>query len=292
MQPGSGAEPGTGRGTASGTLTLASTLTLQSGVRIPRLGLGVFRTAPGIETQAAVADALERGYRHIDTAHIYANERDVGEAVRQIGVPREQVFITTKLWNTDQGYEKTIRAFRDSLRLLGSSYVDLYLMHWPVEGLRTESWRAMVSLREDGLCRAIGVSNFLVRHLRELVGRVGVVPEVNQIEMSPFLQQREMRAFCREHGVVVEAYSPLTRGQRLDHPTVSRVASRRKKSPAQVLIRWALEKDVVVLPKSAQKERINENADVFDFALTAEDLRELDALEEDLHTGWDPSVVP
>jgi methylglyoxal/glyoxal reductase len=273
-------------------LSLASTLALSSGVSIPRLGLGVFRSTPGVETVTAVRAALELGYRHIDTARIYANERDVGEAIRSSEVPRSEVFVTSKLWNTDQGYENAIRSCRESLRLLGLAHLDLYLLHWPVEGLRNDSWRALVTLREDGLCRTIGVSNFMIRHIRELAGRVGVVPEVNQIEMSPFLQQRQLRAFCDEHRIVVEAYSPLTKGRRLEHPVVRHIAMQHGKTPAQVLIRWCLEKNVVALPKSSRREHLKENTEVFDFALTAADLQALDALEEDLHTGWDPSPVP
>jgi diketogulonate reductase-like aldo/keto reductase len=273
-------------------LTPGSTLTMNDGHAIPRLGFGVFRAAPGHETRASVRAALEAGYRHVDTARIYGNEADVGAAIRDSGLRREDVFVTTKLWNADQGYESALRAARGSLERLGVGHADLYLIHWPVPGQRLESWRALVQLRRDGWVRSIGVSNYLVRHLRELIDRAGEVPAVNQVELSPFLPQRELREFCRERGIVVEAYSPLTRGLRLGHPALARIAARHDVSPARVLIRWALQQDVVVLAKSSRPERIRENADVFGFALDDDDRRILDDLGENLHTGWDPTEVP
>lgn len=273
-------------------LSLQSTVRLNNGVEIPRLGLGVFRSPPGQKTRQAVLDALAAGYRHVDTAHIYGNERDVGEAVRRSGLPREEIFLTTKLWNADQGYDRALRAFDRSAAELGVDHVDLYLIHWPVEGLRRESWRALESLQRSGRCRAVGVSNFTVAHLTELLRRCELVPAVNQVELHPFLYQRELIDFCHAKGIAVEAYSPLAKAQKLDEPTLVGVAAKYQKTPAQVLIRWSLQHGLVVIPKSIRKERIEQNADVFDFALAPADMRQLDALNQDLRTAWDPTHVP
>jgi diketogulonate reductase-like aldo/keto reductase len=268
------------------------TLRLASGVDIPRVGLGVFRAGRGAETRDAVAEALRVGYRHVDTARIYGNEQDVGAALRSSGVARGELFVTTKLWNEDQGYDPALRAFDASLERLGLDYVDLYLLHWPVEGRRLESWRALEQLLAEKRVRAIGVSNFMVHHLDELLAHARVVPAVNQIELSPFLQQRDVQARCREHGIAVEAYSPLTKGARLRHPVVTDVAKQVGKSAAQVLLRWGLQHDLVVLPKSTHAERIAENFALFDFALSVEQMSRLDTLEEGLATGWDPRRAP
>jgi diketogulonate reductase-like aldo/keto reductase len=265
-------------------------LPLLSGASIPQVGLGVWQAPAGRETQNAVLSALRFGYRHIDTARIYGNEADVGAAVRDSGVPREEVFVTTKLWNQDQGYDRALRAFDASLKRLGLAYVDLYLLHWPVAGLRLESWRARERLSADSRARSIGVSNFLVPHLEELLAHAHVVPAVDQIECSPFLQRRETVALCARHGIVVEAYSPLTRGLRLTHPAVVRVARDVGRSPAQVLLRWGIQHGHVVLPKSTKAERIAENGSVFDFSLDSDAMRRLDGLEEGLVTGWNPAT--
>jgi len=272
-------------------MSTTSTVRLNNGVEIPRVGLGVWQSPRGAQTQDAVRAALQFGYRHVDTARVYGNEHDVGAAVRESGIPREEVFVTTKLWNEDQGYDAALRAFDASMKRLDLEYIDLYLIHWPVPGKRLESWRALEKILAGGRVRAIGVSNFMVRHLEELLGR-GRVPAVNQIEVSPFLQQREVRALCEKHGIVVEAYSPLTRGQRLGHPVVVEVAERVQRSPAQVLLRWGLQHGLVVLPKSTHSERIAENGALFDFELAAAEMAKLDALEEGLVTGWDPRNAP
>ena len=269
-----------------------TTLQLGSGARIPQVGLGVWQTPSGATTRQAVAAALDAGYRHIDTARIYGNEADVGAAVRASGVAREAVWITTKLWNADQGYDRALRAFDASLATLGLDYVDLYLIHWPVAEKRLESWRALERLHAEGRARSIGVSNFLRPHLEELLAGARQVPAVNQIELTPFLQRRETRALCAEHGIVVEAYSPLTHGRRLDHPVVTDVARRTGHSVAQVLLRWGLQHGLVVLPKSTKPARIAENGALFDFTLDDRAMKELDALEEGLVTGWDPAEQP
>ena len=273
-------------------LTLSSTKKLNSGVEMPMLGLGVYQTPPGRTTEEAVRYALEVGYRHIDTARLYANEESVGRAVRSSGVPREQVFVTTKLWNSDHGYDAALRAGEGSLKRLRLDYIDLYLIHWPVPGLRSESWRALVELQRRGACRAIGVSNYTVRHLQELLDSSDVVPDVNQVEFNPFLYQRDLLDFCNNNGIQLEAYSPLTRGHRLRHPVVLDVARRYSKSPAQVLIRWGLQHGLVVIPKSARPERIKENSEVFGFDISTSDMDKLDALSESLHTDWDPTNAP
>lgn len=268
------------------------TVRLNNGIEMPRLGLGVYQSGLGQETRGAVLAALEAGYRHVDTARIYGNEGDVGDAIRQSGLERREVFVTTKLWNDDQGYDQALRAFDASLERLGFDYVDLYLIHWPVPGKRLDSWRALERILKEGRARAIGVSNYMPHHLEELHAHAEVTPAVNQIELHPFLQRRETRALCARHSIVVEAYSPLTRGARLGHPVVGAIAREIGKTPAQVLLRWALQHDLVILPKSVHPDRIAENAAVFDFELTPAMMQRLDALEEGLATGWDPTNAP
>ncbi len=270
------------------TLTIDSTVTLTGGVEMPVLGLGVWQTGAGAETRTAVTAALAAGYRLVDTARVYQNEADVGAALRDSGVARDRVFITTKLWNSDHGYDRTLRACDQSLARLGLEQLDLYLVHWPAPG-RRDTWRAMERLLADGKTRAIGVSNYTVRHLEELLGECRIAPAVNQVEFSPFLFQRELLERCRAHRVQLEAYGPLVRGQRMDHPVLARVARRHGRTPAQVLIRWGLQHELVTIPKSARPERIRENADVFGFTLDAEDLAALDGLDEGLRTCWDPT---
>lgn len=267
---------------------------LSGDVEIPRLGLGVYRSGKGRETRDAVTAALELGYRHIDTAAAYGNEAEVGDAVRDSGVARADVFVTTKLRNDDHGYDAALRAFDDSLAALGFDYVDLYLIHWPVPGLRRDSWRALERIHADGRARAIGVSNYMVRHLDELLAYATTPPAVNQIELHPFIYRtrEDTIARCRELGIAVEAYSPLTKGRRLDNPVVAQVASAHGRSPAQILIRYALQKDAIVLAKSTHRDRIRENADVFDFELSTDEMDALDALDEGLATGWDPADAP
>ena len=270
-------------------VTTAS-LPLSNGKTIPIVGLGVYQSTPGAPTRDAVRMALELGYRHVDTARVYGNEADVGAAVKAAAISRDQVFVTTKLWNDDHGYDNALRALDKSLQRLGLDYVDLYLVHWPVGGKRHDSWRALEAAFEDGRARAIGVSNYLVPHLTELLREATHAPHVNQIELSPFLQRGETIALCKQHGIVVEAYSPLTRGERLDHPVVVAAARAVGRTPAQVLLRWGVQHGYVVLPKSVRRERIAENAAVFDFELDAAWMAQLDGLEENLATGWDPAT--
>jgi diketogulonate reductase-like aldo/keto reductase len=271
---------------------MTSTRKLNSGTEIPMLGLGVFQTPPGRVTQKAVKYALKVGYRHIDTASLYGNEEDVGRGVRDSGVPREEVFVTTKLWNSDHGYDSAMSACDTSLRRLGLGYIDLYLIHWPVPELRSETWKALVELKRRGSCRAIGVSNYTVRHLQELLDSSEVTPAVDQVEFNPFLYQKELLRFCDSKGIQLEAYSPLTRGHKLHHPLVLEVAQRYSKSPAQVMIRWGLQQGLVVIPKSTRPERIKENSEVFDFGISSADMSRLDSLSQGLRTVWDPTEEP
>lgn len=271
---------------------MQSTLPLRGGLQIPQVGLGVFRTPTGAETRRVVRDALACGYRHIDTARIYGNERDVGEGIRASGLPRDEVFVTTKVWNEDQGYEQTLRACDASLGRMGFDHVDLLLLHWPVPGKRLDSWRALERLRAEGRARAIGVSNFMPHHLRELLAHCHEPQSVDQVELSPFLQQRELRELCRANDVVVEAYSPLTKGARLAHPVIVRVAEQLGRTPAQVLLRWGLQKGLVVLPKSTRAARLTENLAALELMLDDAQMAALDALDEGLVTGWDPRAVP
>jgi len=273
-------------------LSIQSRVKLNNGVEMPMLGLGVWQMAQGAETQRAVKYALESGYRLIDTAKLYANERDVGIAVRESGVPRDEVFVTTKLWNTDHGYEPAIKAFNRSMRELGFDYIDLYLIHWPVNPLRKDSWRALEKLLEEGKCRAIGVSNYTVGHLQELLRTSSTPPAVNQVEFSPFLFQEDLLDFCRDHSIQPEAYSPLTKGMRLNDPKLRPFSVKYHKTTAQILIRWALQHGIVAIPKSSRPERIMENSQVFDFEISSDDMKTLNALGEDYRTSWDPTDVP
>jgi diketogulonate reductase-like aldo/keto reductase len=273
-------------------LSIGSKAKLNNGVEMPVLGLGVYQSPPGRITQHTVEFALKNGYRHVDTARIYNNEGDVGKAVRESGLPREEIFITTKLWNSDQGYESTIQACEASLRRLGLSYLDMYLIHFPVSRVREDSWKAMTTLLDQGKCRAVGVSNFTVRHLEELLGTTETVPAVNQVEFNPFLYQKELLDYCRGKGIQLEAYSPLTHGEKLADPRIKALAAKYSKTPAQVMIRWGLQHGLVVIPKSVREERIRENGQVFDFSIEGKDMAILDSLNENLRENWDPTSVP
>ena len=265
---------------------------LNNGVEMPILGLGVYQSPPGRTTQSAVRFALKTGYRGIDTAQIYGNESDVGQAIRDSGIPRDKVFVTTKLWNADQGRDSTVLACESSLKRLGLSYLDLYLIHFPVTETRNDSWKAMEALVESGKCRAVGVSNFMIKHLDELAESSDLVPAVNQVEFHPFLFQKELLEYCERHGIRLEAYSPLARGERLNHPTITAMGRKYSKTSAQIMIRWGLQHQLVEIPKSTREERIRENSQVFDFNLSPEDMLILDGLNQNLRTNWDPTGVP
>jgi diketogulonate reductase-like aldo/keto reductase len=299
---------------ATMTLTIETNITLNDGHAIPQLGLGVWQTRAGRSCEAAVLAALEAGYRHIDTAAMYGNEESVGAAIRASGIPREKIFVTTKLWNSD--HDNPERALATSLRKLNMDYVDLYLIHYPVRQ-RRQSWRVLEALRTQGKARSIGVSNFTIRHLTELLAETGTVPAVNQVEFHPYLYQQDLLAYCQANGIVIEAYSPLTHGQRLKDPKLLAVAKKYpsagppraqrwsqlplanrlsrpsgNKSTAQILIRWALQHRLVVIPKSSNRRRILEDADVFDFEIWPDDMQLLDRFNENLRTCWDPTHAP
>lgn len=266
-------------------LTLDSKAKLNNGLEIPRLGLGVYQSPPGRPTKQAVQYALEIEYRHIDTAMIYGNEADVGRAVKESGLDRDDIFITTKVWNSDQGYDSTIKACSTSLARLGLGHIDLYLIHWPVKGMSNKTWKAMEQLLKEGKVKAIGVSNYMINHLEEILYDSDVAaPSVNQVEFHPFLYQQDLLRFCEDKRIQLEAYSPLTRAKRLEDPNIMNLAKRYEKTPAQILIRWSLQYGLVVLPKSIHKDRIKQNTEVFDFHLGAEDMTKLDSLNEDLQT--------
>ncbi|CAK7286126.1 aldo/keto reductase [Streptomyces misionensis] len=267
-------------------------VTLNNGVEIPQLGFGVFQV-PDEQTTAAVTSALEAGYRSIDTAAIYGNETGVGRALAAAALPREELFVTTKVWNADQGYDATLRAFDASLAKLGLDYVDLYLIHWPTPArdLYRDTWRALERLAEEGRIRAAGVSNFQPGHLERLLDGATLIPAVNQIELHPGLQQAALRAFHTEHKIATEAWSPLAQGAVLDDPAITDIAARHGKSPAQVVIRWHLQLGNIVIPKSVTPARIRENLDVFDFALSEQEMTAIAALDRDLRTGPHPDEL-
>lgn len=275
-------------------MDLDSRAILNNGVAIPWVGLGMYQVALGDAAEKIVQVALTAGYRHFDTAKLYGNEASLGKALRASSLPRQDVFITTKLWNSDHGYDRTLLAIEESLRKLGLEYVDLYLVHWPVAGSRQDTWRAMETLLEQGKARAIGVSNFMVHHLQELFGYARVVPAVNQIELSPynFNHRQEVIDLCHLHRIVLQAYSPLTKGQRLNDPALVQIAQGYQKTTAQILIRYMLQKSVVVLPKSSHPERVRQNINVFDFEISAGDMARLDSFSQNLITSWDPSKTP
>ena len=267
---------------------LQDTTTLHNGVKMPWFGLGVFKVQEGSEVVESVKAALKNGYKSIDTAAVYKNEEGVGQAIKEAGVPREELFVTTKVWNSDQGYESTLQAFETSMEKLGLDYLDLYLIHWPVAGKYKDTWKALEKLYKDGKVRAIGVSNFHVHHLKDLMADAEIKPMVNQVEYHPHLAQTELLQFCKAEGIQMEAWSPLKQGELLSEPTIVEIAEKHKKSPAQVILRWDLQNEVVTIPKSIKEHRIIENADIFDFELTVEDMDRLNSLNKNERVGPDP----
>ena len=266
------------------SLTINSTAKLNNGISVPRLGLGVYQIPPGKPTFNAVNFALNIGYKHIDTARIYGNESDVGEAIRHSDVKRDEIFVTTKVWNSDQGYDSTLKAFDASLRRLGLSYIDLYLIHWPVQKEIVDTWKALITLLKNGKVRSIGVSNYGINELNETIQNSDIIPAINQVEFHPFLFQKDLLQFCKRNAIQLEAYSPLTRGKRLNHPQLIELGQKYNKSPAQILVRWSLQHDLIVIPKSSHEERILENSRVFDFHINEKDMETLNSCNEDLRT--------
>lgn len=262
---------------------------LNNGLKMPWLGFGVFKMKDDSEVGPAVRRALAAGYRSIDTASVYGNERGVGRAIRESGVPRNEIFLTTKVWNDDQRKHRTREAFAESLERLGTDYVDLYLIHWPVKDCYRETWVELQEIHRSGRARAIGVSNFLIPHLEDLLREGQAVPAVNQVEFHPWLVQPELRRFCRDRQIQFEAWSPLMQGQVANVPLLRELAQKHGRTPAQIVLRWNLQHEVVTIPKSSNPERIVENSRIFDFALTPADMDLLDALDESKHLGPDPA---
>lgn len=262
---------------------------LNNGVEMPWLGFGVFQIEDGGEVEKAVKYALDVGYRSIDTAAVYGNERGVGKAMRESGIPREDIFLTTKVWNDDQRARRTLAAFDESLNRLETEYVDLYLIHWPVKGCYQETWQEMEKIYQSGRAKAIGVSNFLIPHLEDILRDSQVVPSVNQVEFHPYLVQPDLLAFCQSHRIQFEAWSPLMQGHITTVPVVQKLAEKYHKSPAQIVLRWDLQHDVITIPKSNNPSRIVENSQIFDFELSQEEMDTLDALDQEKHFGPDPA---
>ena len=271
------------------TLSFDTRIPLHDGRSIPQLGFGLYKV-PDADAPGVVEVAIAAGYRHLDDAKLYENERGVGDGIRASGIDRNELFVTTKVWNADHGFDRTLAAFDASLERLGLDEVDLYLIHWPAphQDLYVETWRALIRLREEGRARSIGVSNFHVHHLERIIDETGVVPVVNQVELHPWLQQRELRAFHAEHGIVTEAWSPLARGRAITDETLARIGARYGKNEAQVAIRWHLQVGNVTIPKSVTPDRIRANTQVFDFELDADALAAIDVLDADFRTGRDP----
>lgn len=254
---------------------------------MPGFGLGVFKVADGDLVIQSVKAALRNGYRSIDTAAIYGNEEGVGKAIHASGIPRDQLFVTSKVWNGDQGYDSTLKAFETSLQKLGMDYLDLYLIHWPVKAHYLDTWRALLRLYEEKRVRAIGVSNFHIHHLKNILEMSDVIPAVDQVELHPLLNQKELRDFCRENTIQIEAWSPIMKGN-LDLPLLLELSKKYGKTPAQVVLRWHVQHGIVVIPKSVHEHRIRENAQIFDFSLSVDDMAAVDALNENKRFGADP----
>ena len=267
---------------------LSDSVKLANGVEMPRLGLGVWKAKDGEEVENAVKAAIETGYRLIDTAAVYKNEEGVGKATKASGIMREELFITTKVWNDQQGYESTLQAFEESRKKLGLEYLDLYLIHWPVKEKFKETWKALEKLYQDGWVKAIGVSNFQVHHLKDLIADAKVKPMVNQVEFHPYLTQKELLSYCKEENIQMEAWSPLMQGEVVRVDVIKELAEKYGKTPAQIVLRWDLQHGVVTIPKSVKEHRIRENADVFDFELSPEDMDKLDSLNKNHRFGPDP----
>lgn len=270
---------------------LQDTVILNNGVKMPGFGLGVYKVDDGKVAIESVKAAIQHGYRSIDTASFYDNEVGVGKGIKESGIPREEIFVTSKVWNDDQGYESTLQAFETSMKKLDLGYLDLYLIHWPVKGLYKETWKALEKLYDDGKVRAIGVSNFNINHLETILSDCKIKPVINQVEYHPHLTQVELHEFCKRENIQLEAWSPLKRGALLEEPTISEIAKKYQKSVAQVILRWDLQNGVVTIPKSVTKHRIMENANLFDFTLTDEDMDRMNSLNINDRSGTDPASL-
>ena len=275
-------------------MQIDTTTILNNGIIMPLFGLGVYLSEEGTECYNAVQTALDLGYRHFDTASFYDNEKSLGKAIRDHSVDRSEIFVTTKLWNADHGYDKTLSAFEKSLKNLDLDYIDLFLIHYPVENIRMETWKAMEKILESGDCKSIGVSNYMTHHMEELLANCNIPPAVNQFELSPYCYQSraDIVSLCRENNIAVEAYSPLVRTKRFDDPKLLAFAKKYGKTPAQILIRWALQENIIVIPKSSNPIRIKENADIFDFSISETDMELINNFDENLIVCWNPMETP
>ncbi len=272
--------------------TLKSSIRLAGGSRMPMVGLGCVQTEEPLKIEEAVTTALETGYRLIDTAAVYGHEEQIGRALRGVSLPRSDVFITTKVWNSDLGYDNTLRAFDRSLESLGVDYVDMYMIHFPLLRLRGESWKALVRLQEEGRCKSIGVSNFAVRHIEEIVEHGNVYPAVNQIEINPFIAQKKLSEWCRKKQIQIQTNTPVSKQRRRHKHSVRQIADRYGRTPAQILIRWALQSDIAVLVRTLDPQLIREQALVFDFEISLRDMDELNSMNENFRIGWNPDSAP
>ena len=274
------------------TLTIKSRIKLNDGMTMPLFGLGVWRLESGKETRDAVSCALELGYKHIDTASMYNNEEDVGSAIQESNLPREKLFITTKVHSSELGYDATLEACERSLQKLNLTYLDLFLIHKPVKGYRQNTWKALEKLKHESICRSIGVSNFSPKHLNEIFKICEFIPVVNQIEMNPFLAQKNISEFCRSKNIHITGYCPLARTEKSNDPTLVNIANECGKTWAQVMVRWGLQKQLTTIPKSANPERIRENSNVFNFELNEKQMQRLDDLDEGFRLRPDPNQLP
>jgi len=272
-------------------MSLKTTRKLNNGVEIPVIGLGVYKVDEGETVYDTVRSALEIGYRHIDTASLYKNEEGVGRAIADSGIPREDIFVTTKVWNDEQGYDETLAAFERSLERLNMDYVDLYLVHWPVPGKYKETWKALEKIYEDKRAHAIGVSNFHPHHLDDLMKDATIKPVINQIELHPQLSQVEVREYCQEHHIAVEAWAPIGKASYLDHPVLEELAEKYQKTAAQIIIRWDYQNDIITIPKSVRASRQKENADIFDFELSEADMAKIEEMNNNNRLGMNPDEL-
>lgn len=268
---------------------LNSYTTLNNGLKMPWLGFGVYQMEDGDEVKNAVSNALKLGYRSIDTASVYRNEMGVGKGIKESGIPRKDIFLTTKVWNDDQRKNRTLAAFQESLERLETDYVDLYLIHWPVAGCYQKTWEIMEDIYKSGRAKAIGVSNFLVPHLQDILNSSAIIPSINQIEFHPYLVQPELLSFCKKNSIQLEAWSPLMQGHIVSVPAVKNIAEKYNKTPAQIVLRWDLQHEVITIPKSVNPNRILENTQIFDFELTQTEMQQLDALDQNKRFGPDPA---
>jgi methylglyoxal/glyoxal reductase len=266
-------------------------LKLNNGIGIPVLGLGTYAITSQNDVENSLNAAFEAGYRLIDSAAAYNNEKQIGKVIKKSSVPREEIFLTTKLDNWDHGYDKALKAFDESLKNLDMNYVDLYLIHWPITGKRKETWKAFEKIYKEGRAKSIGVSNYIVRHLKELFDYAEIIPAVNQIELNPFVYPKDILDICTENKIIVEAYTPLARMYKLRHPLIKEAAQKYKKTPAQILLRWGIQQNAVVIPKSSHRDRIFENADIFDFEISEEDMERMNQLDENLRSSADPHEI-